>query len=470
MGQVNPMSSLPIHYLKWDKTQFREFQKSCIQHLQIKSSQIYQPYYSLFFNIHNTKNSHSLFDIQRRFQVLKINSIQDDFFHNSNTLVEATVYDRIHQVTLTQTLFCKCIPLLDPLSYLMNHYNNQVKRNPLLPSAYNYNTFEKINDIDNMAYIDTFFSYIASELTLQDKLPCFPIFYGSVNGIKEAFKYDITDDYTRFENKSWFYKDRGKSFSVNLYISSDEEEEAPESGDYIAMLNDFPCQNFFIEPLEGTIEDFLKDKDNVNISLLQSCLFQTAFALAYLQKHFQFTHNDLHINNIMYKSTEKSYIYYKFNNTYFKVPTHGYIFKIIDFGRSIFTFHKKQYFNDSFKKHGEAGGQYDLPYDKLLFPLKEKIVKPNFHFDLCRLSITILDELNYSNNEETSEPFFQYLYSLTYDESNQSLYELYDDFDLYISIAKYANQALPRDCIQHSIFQEYRIPKKQFPKKLYYSL
>ena len=55
-----------------------------------------------------------------------------------------------------------------------------------------------------------------------------------------------------------------------------------------------------------------------------------------MQKHYSFTHNDLHINNIMYTSTSKTFLYYKYNNIYFKVPTYGYLFKIIDFGRSHF--------------------------------------------------------------------------------------------------------------------------------------
>ena len=59
----------------------------------------------------------------------------------------------------------------------------------------------------------------------------------------------------------------------------------------------------------------------------------------------------------MFQKTDRTFLYYKFNNKYFKV-LYGYIFKIIDFGRSIFG-SNKQYFNDTFKKHGEAGGQYD---------------------------------------------------------------------------------------------------------------
>ena len=33
----------------------------------------------------------------------------------------------------------------------------------------------------------------------------------------------------------------------------------------------------------------------------------------------------------MFKKTEKKFLYYKFNNQYFKIPTYGYLFKIIDF-------------------------------------------------------------------------------------------------------------------------------------------
>ena len=57
----------------------------------------------------------------------------------------------------------------------------------------------------------------------------------------------------------------------------------------------------------------------------------------------------LHINNIMFKYTDRSYLYYKYNNQYFKVPTYGYLFKIIDFGRSIFTIGKKTFMNDCFQ-------------------------------------------------------------------------------------------------------------------------
>ena len=86
----------------------------------------------------------------------------------------------------------------------------------------------------------------------------------------------------------------------------------------------------------------------------------------------------------MYSKTDKTYLYYKFNNIYFKVPTFGYIFKIIDFGRSIFTFENKLFFNDTFNKHGEAEGQYTYPNRHLLYTNFDKeLIVPNYNFDLC---------------------------------------------------------------------------------------
>ena len=39
---------------------------------------------------------------------------------------------------------------------------------------------------------------------------------------------------------------------------------------------------------------------------------------------------------------------------------------------------------------------------------------------------------------------------------------------MYVAIAKYANNALPLDIIQNDIFKEFRIKKKNFPKRFSY--
>ena len=205
-------------------------------------------------------------------------------------------------------------------------------------------------------------------------------------------------------------------------------------------------------------------------------MFQISFALIYLQKHFHFTHNDLHINNVMFSSTNKPYLYYKYNNQYYKVPTYGKMFKIIDFGRSIFTYGKKTYMNDVFSKYGEAEGQYTHPPQvNFLKTNYDDMVYPSYHFDLCRLAITMIDEIRYNHDddledEDDYQDFLDFLKYLVTDKNGVRLDKEKDNFDLYVKISRNACNCLPRDVICESFFKEYRIKKKQFPKSTYYTV
>jgi len=171
----------------------------------------------------------------------------------------------------------------------------------------------------------------------------------------------------------------------------------------------------------------------------------------------------------MYSETDKKYLYYKYNNIYYRVPTHGKIFKIIDFGRAIFTYHNKVFMNDVFSNYGEAGGQYTYP-NQVNFRINNKKdikVVPNYNFDLCRLSMTILEELNldnYSNN------MIQFLQKMCTNHLNENFGDMADDFRLYIYIARDACNSLPREIIMNDIFKGYRIKKKLFPKKSFYTV
>ena len=467
-----------IGYHKWNNKEQKDLVKSCKNILDTKEIQFYQPYFSLYFHIYNTKKSHRFIDMKRRFILKKILEITKERYHTSNVFLKCNVYDTQKKIIHTKNLFCKCIPLLDPLYYIMNNYNNFVHRNNLLPSCYNYNTYQKINNMHNSAYIDTFLSFICSEITIKEMNPSFTIFYGSFNGIKGEYNFDISDDYESIRKEGWFHKNMIKNdITMDMYVSSDESDgsdgsDGSDSNDYIILLKDIPAQFFFIETLEGTLEDLLDKIEILNHELILSCIFQISFALMYMQKHYKFTHNDLHINNVMYRTTEKTYLYYKFNNIYYKVPTFGYLFKIIDFGRAIFTFHNKVFFNDTFERHGEAEGQYTEKYDYLNFKNKKEIINQNFHFDLCRLAITILDVCDFDQmvNYKNKQSFVDFIYNMTLTENGNSLFDLEDNFNMYISISKFAKNSLPKDIIQHIIFNPYRIKKKVFPKKSFYSV
>ena len=170
----------------------------------------------------------------------------------------------------------------------------------------------------------------------------------------------------------------------------------------------------------------------------------------------------------MYSNTEKEYLYYKINNKYFKIHTYGKIFKIIDFGRSIVTYNNKTYMNDVFSKNSEACGQYYYPSQVDFYNKKEKNIpsnKPSYNFDLCRLSMTILDELGDKNIDES---ILNLLNHMCTDKFGDNYRDMNDDFSLYINISKNSVNSLPIDILNHEIFKEYRVQKKNFPLKLYY--
>jgi hypothetical protein len=170
----------------------------------------------------------------------------------------------------------------------------------------------------------------------------------------------------------------------------------------------------------------------------------------------------------MYSETETKYLYYKYNNIYYRVPTCGKIFKIIDFGRAIFTYNNKIFMNDVFSHHGEAGGQYTHPSQVDFMNNKTtEIIEPNYNFDLCRLSMTILEELNKDNY---SDNIIELLNKLCLNHVDESFCNMNDDFRLYINIARDACNALPREIILNDMFKDYRIKKKLFPRKSYYTI
>ena len=304
------MSDLYVNKYIWDKKLINNLYKSCSELFNMSNLQVYNPLYSLYFHIYNTKNSHRYIDLKRRYYIHKLSDFTKFKYYHSNCLLNGTVYDSKEHKLLNLEIFCKIIPILEPLYFIKNNYNNLVHRNPLLPSNYNANTSEKINSMNNTAYIDTFFSFICSELSENDILPNFPIYYGSVNGIMKKYNFDISEDYHEFKEEAWFHKNLGDQFKMDIYMDSDSEDD----NDYISVVKNMPCQLFFIEKLDGLLSEILTD--NFNDKLILSCLFQVSYGLAYLQKHFLFTHNDLHIDNIMYQRTDKTYLYYKYANHY----------------------------------------------------------------------------------------------------------------------------------------------------------
>ena len=466
---------IPIIQYKWHKNDFNILNNSCKKYLDINTIQFYFPILSLFFYFHNTKNANHTVDLKHRYKIKEILECESYKYYNSNKISKCKIHDNILNMDINKDCFIKCIHLIDPIHMMMNNYNLKYNN---LPNNYTYNFNSKINDLNNTSYIDVFFSFLMSELVLKKVSIHFPIYYGSVNGIVDTYNMDITEEYPEFINEKWFKKNIGKNFTIDMFVddtssqvdsisSNTSSDSFDLNDDYICKLNNCPVQYMFLEKLDGTLEDFL-DTNDINYDILKSCLFQIIFTLTLLQKHFNFTHNDLHINNIMYKSTKDTYLYYKYNNKYYKVPTHGYIFKIIDFGRSIYTFKNKTYFNDVYSKYGEAEGQYHYPVPNVALYNDDRYkldIIPNPSFDMCRLTTTILDFIDESEN------LYKFLNKIVIDKNEKNIYEdMSDSFDLYIDIAKYSCNGIPHILLNDDIFKEYKTKKRYFPKRDFYTM
>ena len=105
-----------------------------------------------------------------------------------------------------------------------------------------------------------------------------------------------------------------------------------------------------MEPLEHTLDELMSNED---LDKERTSMFiQIIFILITYQDIFSFTHNDLHTSNIMYKSTDKEFIYYCYDGVITRYQLMVRIWKIIDFGRSIYTVNSTTFLAILFLKMG----------------------------------------------------------------------------------------------------------------------
>ena len=202
---------------------------------------------------------------------------------------------------------------------------------------------------------------------------------------------------------------------------------------------------------------------------LSAIVVQILMMLITYQKVFSFTHNDLHTNNIMYVETEKQYLYYKCNDKYYKVPTFGKIFKLIDFGRAIYKFRGHTVCSDSYHPEGDAATQYNCePY----FNDNKPRLEPNTSFDLCRLGCSLFDYFvdDLENVTKDKSDIINIIIRWCYDDKNRNvLYktngdERYPDFKLYKMIARTVNNHIPSTVLQNTHFNQFIVSKKKIKK------
>ena len=438
--------------------------------------------------------------------------------------------------------FIKLSPIIEPLKYSIGKYKNTNIKT--LPKPSKVSELPEMDDVNNLAYIDSFFYYLTSILLNKYNFVHGIDFYDTFLGISDKFKYNISEEIDTLISNTYFKENHNKLFNIDnsdlfedkpklnieesislddfvelegtknetdknteleiLYnndniikeLDSDTSSEYSDSGsetnseysysgsesDYESdesefsdidedeiylTINNFPCQFICLEKLTDTLDSLIVD-NNISNAEWKSALFQTIMILITYQKVYDLTHNDLHSNNIMWVKTNEKFLYYKYNNNYYKVPTYNKIYKIIDFGRSVYKFKDKTYFSNSFSKDGDAASQYNCePY----YNDKKPKVYPNKSFDISRLACSLFDyfydDINDTKNKcEISKTVSRWCLddnnkNILYKKNNS---ERYPDFKLYKMITRTVHHLEPHTLLNEPIFKKFSVYEKQIKK------
>ena len=407
----------------------------------------------------------------------------DSRFNNLNTLVDIIenthIYDEHNTKFIgvinknnreyTTELVIKRMPILnfENIMLLKKHImksgiNVLQPCQPIVP-------FAKLSSFYNSTYIETMVSYITNKLCEADICPHFPLFFGYCIFNEQDAIYNISDDIEKLDGYSWFSETESEEFykkhdyhihykpcdvdDVNLTNDevSDSDEETNNVDTY-AIVNHAPVQLKFSEYCG---KDNIDGRIRFNAKEWESILFQIIYTLYVSWTYFQLTHNDLHLGNILFKSTNQQHLYYKINGKYYKIPTYGYIVKIIDWNRSTFNLQGTFYKNECFDRDGDCYGQFIFP--ETYYYCKNTIL-PNQHTDLALLASVIINEDNIPHNSK----IYEIVKGWCTNKYGVCIPEKYEGFDMYKESSKCCNSN-PEKLFNTSIFSQYRIKKDVIP-------
>ena len=364
----------------------------------------------------------SFLAVQDKFKM----NITDDFeyLHDSNYFLE----------NLNKHF---CITKHDFLSQFMSN-NSRRNRNKL-----------NISNTDINGELDT--------IDISDDLEIIELNENETGQLEEVYAKEEKEDsdYTVSEEES--DEEEDEEDEEDDEESDDDESTVELNMEVHAYINNFPIQMICLEKCDGLFDSLL-EQEELSVDEASTALMQIIMILLIYQKVFHFTHNDLHTNNIMYMNTTKEFLYYKYNNKLYKVPTYGKIYKLIDFGRSIYKFKGKIFCSDSFAPGGDASTQYNC---EPFFNENKPKIEPNYSFDLCRLGCSIYDFIIDEEEYDDMNEFQQTIYRWCLDDNDLSILykkngaERYPDFKLYKMIARTVHKHTPQNQLEYPFFSQY---------------
>ena len=172
----------------------------------------------------------------------------------------------------------------------------------------------------------------------------------------------------------------------------------------------------------------------------------------------------------MFVESDKKYWIYKYNDKNYKIETYGKIFKLIDFGRAVYSFRNNLICSDSYHPKGDAATQYNFePY----FNEKKPRLEPNKSFDLCRLACSLFDYFieDIAEQKTIKNPIAKLIIEWTKDDKGRNILyknngeERYPEFKLYKMIVRTVHNHLPEKQLSNSLFHNFISSKKKIKKQ-----
>ena len=413
--------------------------------------------------IHGVEYYGSFLGIKNEFVINVFDDIDylnnSDFFNrNKNILFKIDEYQHLFQ---QESIKLKPLTIGNDISLKsLNSVDNEIFEN-----IFEENTMIDLNDLKDLSLdlvdVTNNITPTDNQVTLKSNSSC-------SSRSSHTNDEDLDEDCENccsdvFDSGSEKYDDKNSMESDNYEEDDDDyEDEFDEEERINVTIPKFPVQIIGMEYCENTFDDLILNNELTEGEWF-SAFMQIIMILITYQKAFNFTHNDLHTNNVMYNHTEKKYLYYYYKKKMYKVPTYGRIFKIIDFGRSIFKFDGKIFCSDSFQTGGDAATQYNTePY----FNDKKPRLEPNYSFDLCRLACSIFDYVidNFEEMKDINkikDPIKRLIFEWCLDDKGiNMLYknngvERYPDFKLYKMISRCVHNHTPQAQLERPEFDAF---------------
>ena len=97
-------------------------------------------------------------------------------------------------------------------------------------------------------------------------------------------------------------------------------------------------QKFQVLVTEQAKDNLRNYSKSATVTQFHAFMCQLLFNLAVMQNRFQFAHNDLHDENIMYSDVTDEFYWVMYSDeaerkTFYRIPTFGKALRLIDFGR-----------------------------------------------------------------------------------------------------------------------------------------